>query len=199
VASSASSTLAWATLDTPVGPLSAGCTPAGLSHVRFGPPPRSASSPSAAPPGAPGVQETPDRLDAAHELSRAVVTQLGEYFAGSRRSFDVPVDWTALAGLRRQVLQVLFNTVGYGQTVRYGTLADRAGLTGHDAALPARAVGQIMGSNPIPLVVPCHRVVAADGLGGYSGGTGPEVKRWLLTFEGALPPTLDWEPARLNA
>ena len=50
-----------------------------------------------------------------------------------------------------------------------------------------------MGSNPIPVVVPCHRVVAADGLGGYSGGTGTEVKRWLLTLEGALPPTLDWD------
>jgi methylated-DNA-[protein]-cysteine S-methyltransferase len=136
---------------------------------------------------------------AALDLSLAVVAQLGEYFAGSRRSFDVPVDWTALLGLRRQVLQVLFDTVGYGRTVSYGALADRAGLTGHDATLPARAVGQIMGSNPIPLVVPCHRVVAADGLGGYSGGTGPEVKRWLLTFEGALPPTLDWEPDRLNA
>ena len=52
-----------------------------------------------------------------------------------------------------------------------------------------------MGSNPIPLIIPCHRVVASDGLGGYSGGTGPEVKRWLLILEGALPPTLDWSPA----
>jgi methylated-DNA-[protein]-cysteine S-methyltransferase len=56
-----------------------------------------------------------------------------------------------------------------------------------------------MGSNPIPVVVPCHRVVAADGLGGYSGGTGTEVKRWLLTLEGALPPTLDWDTACLRA
>jgi methylated-DNA-[protein]-cysteine S-methyltransferase len=60
-------------------------------------------------------------------------------------------------------------------------------------------VGQIMGSNPVPVVVPCHRVVAADGLGGYSGGTGTEVKRWLLTLEGALPPTLDWDAACLRA
>ena len=62
--------------------------------------------------------------------------------------------------------------------------------------IPARAVGQIMGSNPIPVIVPCHRVVASDGLGGYSGGAGPEVKRWLLILEGSLPPTLDWTPAR---
>lgn len=93
---------------------------------------------------------------------------------------------------------MLLDSVGYGETVSYGTLARRAGLD-HAAALAARAVGRIMGSNPIPVVVPCHRVVASDGLGGYSGGTGPEVKRWLLTFEGALPPTLDWEAGRLRA
>jgi methylated-DNA-[protein]-cysteine S-methyltransferase len=189
--------LAWATLDTPVGPMSVGCSPAGLSQVRFGPPPRPASP--AEPAVHPGSARSTAPETPAHELSRAVVAQFREYFSGDRRGFDVPVDWTGLSGRRRQVLQMLFETVGYGQTVSYGTLADRAGLTGHDAALPARAVGGIMASNPIPLVVPCHRVVAADGLGGYSGGTGPEVKRWLLTFEGALPPTLDWEPARLNA
>ena len=61
--------------------------------------------------------------------------------------------------------------------------------------VPARAIGQLMGANPIPIIVPCHRVVAADGLGGYSGGTGIEIKRWLLIFEGALPPTLDWAMA----
>ncbi len=136
---------------------------------------------------------------AAHELCRIAQAQLGEYFSGTRRRFDLPVDWTGLSGPRRRVLQVLFETVGYGQTVSYGALARRAGLTDRDAPVPARAVGQIMGSNPIPLVVPCHRVMAADGLGGYSGGTGPEVKHWLLVFEGALPPTLDWEPTRLHA
>jgi methylated-DNA-[protein]-cysteine S-methyltransferase len=61
--------------------------------------------------------------------------------------------------------------------------------------LPARVAGQIMGSNRLPLLVPCHRVVASDGIGGYSGGTGIEAKRWLLILEGVLPPTLDWEPA----
>jgi O-6-methylguanine DNA methyltransferase len=60
--------------------------------------------------------------------------------------------------------------------------------------LAARTVGTIMGGNPIPVIVPCHRVVASDGLGGYSGGAGVEVKRWLLILEGALPPTLDWQP-----
>ena len=70
----------------------------------------------------------------------------------------------------------------------------RAGLTATDDTVPARAVGKIMGSNPIPVIVPCHRVLASDGLGGYSGGAGVEVKRWLLILEGSLPPTLDWQP-----
>ena len=77
----------------------------------------------------------------------------------------------------------------------YGALAGLAGLAASRDVVPARAVGKIMGSNPIPVIVPCHRVVASDGLGGYSGGAGPEVKRWLLILEGAIPPTLDWVPA----
>lgn len=93
---------------------------------------------------------------------------------------------------------MLFDSVGYGETVSYGMLAHRV-QSADGTLIPARAIGQIMGSNPIPLIVPCHRVVAADGLGGYSGGTGPQVKRWLLTFEGSLPPTLDWEPSRATA
>jgi len=182
--------LAWATLGTPVGPVSAGCSTAGLSQVRFGPPPAGSAGPDSAGPGS-GTPEAA-ASGAARELSRAARDQLAEYFSGGRRRFDLPVDWTAMSRLQRQVLGVLFETVGYGQTVSYGTLARRARSDGRTAALPARAVGRIMGSNPIPVVVPCHRVVAADGLGGYSGGQGLEVKRWLLVLEGALPPTLDW-------
>jgi methylated-DNA-[protein]-cysteine S-methyltransferase len=187
--------LAWAGLDTPVGPLSVGCTPAGVSQVRFGRPPRLAASapvdPGATPnpPAGPGATAGP-RADA--------LTQLAEYFSGQRQSFDLPLDWSTLSRLQRRVLGVLFDSVGYGETVSYGTLARRV-QAADGTLIPARAIGQIMGSNPIPLIVPCHRVVAADGLGGYSGGTGLEVKRWLLTFEGALPPTLDWEPSRLPA
>jgi methylated-DNA-[protein]-cysteine S-methyltransferase len=103
------------------------------------------------------------------------------------------------SSLQQQVLRTLVDSVGYGETVSYGALARRVGHDSFGASPPARAVGQIMGSNPIPVVVPCHRVVAADGLGGYSGGTGTEVKRWLLTLEGALPPTLDWDAACLRA
>jgi methylated-DNA-[protein]-cysteine S-methyltransferase len=178
--------LAWAALGTPVGRLSVGCGPAGVRQVRFGGPPRPASPAETAP-------------AEARKLSGAALAQLAEYFAGQRRSFEVPIDWSGMSQLQQQVLTVLFNTVGYGETVSYGELARRVPSVRSIADVPARAIGQIMSSNPIPLIVPCHRVVASGGLGGYSGGQGPEVKRWLLVFEGALPPTLDWELAGLPA
>jgi methylated-DNA-[protein]-cysteine S-methyltransferase len=178
--------LAWGALDTPVGRLSVGCSPAGVTQVRFGGPPASATASAAGPGAGPDLRGT-------------ALAQLAEYFSGQRRHFDLSLDWSATSRLQRQVLEVLFDSVGYGETVSYGTLARRVHSTGHGSSLPARVIGQIMGANPIPLIVPCHRVVAADGLGGYSGGTGLEVKRWLLVFEGALPPTLDWEPGRLPA
>jgi O-6-methylguanine DNA methyltransferase len=128
------------------------------------------------------------------QLERAC-GQFGEYFAGQRRSFDLPVDWSGMSAAQRQVLPVLLASAPYGETVTYGALARRAGLADGGKVPAARVTGQIMGSNPCPIVVPCHRVVAGDGLGGYSGGAGIEIKRWLLIFEGALPPTLDWDPA----
>jgi methylated-DNA-[protein]-cysteine S-methyltransferase len=167
--------LEWADLDTPVGAVSVGCSAAGVAEVRFGRPPAN---------GGP-----------AGELARAASGQLAEYFRGQRRTFDLPLDWSGTAGTQRHVLEVLADSVGYGQTTSYGRLAGRAGLAAAGDVPPARLVGKIMGSNPIPVIVPCHRVLAGDGLGGYSGGTGLEVKRWLLILEGALPPTLDWEPA----
>ncbi|HXW43501.1 MAG TPA: methylated-DNA--[protein]-cysteine S-methyltransferase [Streptosporangiaceae bacterium] len=170
------SALDWAWLDTPVGPVSVGCGAAGVVGVRYGPPPGGNLAPAG------GL------ADAARE-------QLAEYFSGQRREFDLPLDWSATAGTQRHVLEVLAGTVRYGATISYGALAARAGLTATGDVLPARVVGQIMGSNPIPVIVPCHRVLASDGLGGYSGGAGPETKRWLLILEGALPPTLDWQPA----
>jgi methylated-DNA-[protein]-cysteine S-methyltransferase len=178
--------LAWATLRTPVGPVSVGCSDAGVSQVRFGAPPRSASLAGAAP-------------GPARELSGAARARLAEYFSGRCRRFDLPIDWSRASRLQQQVLGLLFETVGYGETVSYGTLARRIQSASRVADLPARVIGQIMGSNPVPLIVPCHRVVASAGLGGYSGGQGLEVKRWLLVFEGALPPTLDWQLAGLPA
>lgn len=173
--------LAWAVLGSPVGEISVACSPAGLAGVRFGPPPGPAA---AAPPCG----------EAQRQLAQARA-QLAEYFGGRRRAFDVPVDWSGSSGAQRQVLPVLLATVGYGQTVTYGALARRAGLADGGSVPAARVAGQVMGANPYPIIVPCHRVVAGDGLGGYSGGAGVEIKRWLLTFEGALPPTVDWDPA----
>jgi methylated-DNA-[protein]-cysteine S-methyltransferase len=180
------SELAWGTFGSPVGQISVGCSAAGVAKVRFGPPP-----------GPSGQAQA--RVDEAeeHHLNRACA-QIAEYFGGQRRTFDLPVDWSGVSPTQRQVLPVLHSSVGYGETVTYGTLARRAGLPEGTAVPVARVVGQVMGSNPCPIIVPCHRVVASDGLGGFSGGTGLETKRWLLIFEGALPPTLDWDPAALS-
>ncbi|MCC5575184.1 MULTISPECIES: methylated-DNA--[protein]-cysteine S-methyltransferase [Microtetraspora] len=114
--------------------------------------------------------------------------ELAAYFAGELREFGVAVDWRLMSTLQRQVLGTLYTTVPYGRVVTYGELAARSGT-----GVPARGIGSIMGSNPIPIIVPCHRVVAGNGLGGFSGGEGVESKRWLLTLEGHLPPTLDWD------
>ena len=187
--------LAWATLSSPVGPLAVGCTAAGVAQVRFRSSPRgrfSAGSPIAGLPARPGQDgRQADRDD----LLAAARDQLAEYFAGQRTVFDLPIDWTGTSPAQRHVLGVLFDQVGHGETVTYGELAQRAVAGPDGVSLPARAIGGIMGSNPIPVIVPCHRVVAGNGLGGYSGGTGIEVKRWLLIFEGALPATLDWTAA----
>ena len=108
--------------------------------------------------------------------------QLTEYFAGERREFTLPL---ALSGtpFRLSVWEAM-QAIPYGQTRSYGDLARAL-----DSA--PRAIGGACGANPIPLVIPCHRVVGAGGtLGGFSGGTGCDTKRQLLAHEGALPPQL---------
>jgi methylated-DNA-[protein]-cysteine S-methyltransferase len=191
--------LSWTWLNTPVGGVSVGCSPAGVASVRYGPP---------RPPRAEGAGDQPADADCeVRALAGEACRELTEYFCGQRQVFDIAVDWTAVTGLQRQVLTVLAGSVTYGHTISYGALAQAAGLRDADppagqtaepgkppAGLAARTVGTIMSQNPIPVIVPCHRVVASDGLGGYSGGAGVEVKRWLLILEGTLPPTLDWQP-----
>jgi methylated-DNA-[protein]-cysteine S-methyltransferase len=163
----------------PMGALTVGVTEVGLALVVFG--------------------DEPDVvLRAGERLGEPVVTdpavteraaaQLREYVAGRRRAFDLELDWRLTAGRQRTVLGVLFESVPFGATVSYGELAARSGLgRGYTGA---RGVGSIMGSNPIPVVVPCHRVLAADGLGGFGGGVAR--KEWLLALEGVLTPTLDF-------
>jgi methylated-DNA-[protein]-cysteine S-methyltransferase len=192
---------AWATLTTPVGQVSVECSDAGVTRVNWGTPPERATSSTPADASPARADESAGSSPAAALAARAR-DQLAEYFSGRRQSFDLPVDWSTVLGrrpsepsVRQRVLAVLHDSVGHGETVTYGALAGRAGVPGEGQSPPARVVGQIMASNPYPLLVPCHRVVAGDGIGGFSGGTGIEVKRWLLTFEGSLPPTLDWDPA----
>jgi methylated-DNA-[protein]-cysteine S-methyltransferase len=177
-------TLCWATLSSPVGPLAVGCSPAGVARVDF------------RTPGGPGrLEREPGAGPASPGLLGAARDQLAEYFAGQRQVFNLPLDWSGCSRAQHQVLSVLYDSVGYGETLTYGDLAQRAVAGPDGISLPARAIGRIMGSNPLPLIVPCHRVVAGNGLGGYSGGTGIEIKRWLLIFEGALPATMDWDVA----
>lgn len=125
-----------------------------------------------------------------------VLECLDGYFHGRRRKVDLPIDWRLTSDVQRKVLRTLWREVGFGQTITYGELATRSGAFPEEAdqhAFAARAVGSIMASNPVSILVPCHRVVAASGLGGYGGGVlGMETKRWLLTLEGSLAPTLDW-------
>ncbi|MCK2022625.1 methylated-DNA--[protein]-cysteine S-methyltransferase [Microbacterium sp. kSW2-24] len=129
-----------------------------------------------------GAELGPDPL-----LSEAL-GQVDAYFAGRLTRFDLPIELGEQTVATRAVLTALYETVGHGETLTYGGLAARSGTE-----VPARGIGSIMGANPVPLIVPCHRVVAGDGLGGYSGGVpghGLETKRWLLEHEGALPASL---------
>jgi methylated-DNA-[protein]-cysteine S-methyltransferase len=110
--------------------------------------------------------------------------QFADYFAGRRRAFELPLDWSLSTGFNREVLRELAAGVPYGAVVGYGDLAGRVGQPG-----AAQAVGAAMGSNPLPVVVPCHRVVERDGgIGGFGGGL--ETKRKLLALEGVLPEPL---------
>ncbi|TNM53994.1 methylated-DNA--[protein]-cysteine S-methyltransferase [Brevibacterium sediminis] len=182
-----------ATVDTFVGPLTV--TSDGRSIVRLewhisaeatdaaDPIPTeaaAASGPSVSIPAEAAVASDPILVEA--------VAQLRAYFDGRLGDFDLPVDFGQISDVARTVLTTLAEEVPAGTTVTYGQLAEASGT-----GIPARAVGGIMGLNPIPIIVPCHRVVAGDGLGGYSGGLPGhelETKRRLLEFEDALPQPL---------
>lgn len=112
-------------------------------------------------------------------LLRRACNQLHDYFDGTRTAFDLPL---APVGTpyRRRVWQALCD-IPYGQTRSYAAIARVAGGS-------ARSVGQANGRNPVPIIIPCHRVVATTHLGGYSGGEGLATKRFLLTLEHAFPP-----------
>ncbi len=147
-------------IDSPVGRLS--ITEAGGAVVRIAWSDHEAGEPQAQP------GETPLLARAAQQLS--------EYFAGTRRDFDLPLDPAGTPFQRRVWTEMA--RIPFGATESYGALAREVGSV-------ARAVGGACGANPIPIVIPCHRVVAEGGaLGGFSGGTGPATKRALLELEG---------------
>lgn len=167
---------AWGEVPTPIGPLALVVTPQGLIRLNFGSLRRVIRDFEPV--------EPPAELSV-HPLGSSVIRQLDAYFAGERQAFDIAVDWSLTAGAQRTILETLHLKVPYGSTVGYGDLALMSGRT----LSASRLVGTVMGSNPVAIVVPCHRVIAADGgLGGFGGGL--ETKRRLLTLEGSLPPTL---------
>lgn len=172
-------TVAFGGVETPLGTVMVAMTERGLAATGFrdGPEARARVRERL------GLAEVADP-----ERTAGVLAELAAYFAGEAKTFAVPIDWRLTSRTQRRVLGTLHARVPYGEAVTYGELAEMSG-----GGIPARAIGSIMGSNPIPIVVPCHRVVAGNGLGGFSGGAGVESKRWLLTLEGYLQPTLDWE------
>jgi len=165
--------VAYDLIDTPVGTLLVAVTGRGLCEISYDPDPERETEALARSFGA-RVLRSPRPTDDARR-------QLDEYFAGDRRRFDLPLDLRLAREFGRSVLKELAR-VPYGKLTTYGVLAEKAG---HPRA--ARAVGTVMNRNPVPIVLPCHRVVGSTGaLVGYGGGL--ERKRALLELEGALSP-----------
>jgi len=164
--------VAYATTDSPMGELTVFVTPRGLVRLAY-----------------PGEREDELLAELAARVSPRILRapgptdevrrELDDYFAGRRRTFDIPLDWTLVRGFARGVLRATAD-VPFGAVTTYGQVAAQAG-----SPRGARAAGNALGSNPIPIIVPCHRVLHADGgLGGYTGGL--DRKRFLLTLEGSL-------------
>ncbi len=161
--------VAYATYDSPVGTLVLAATPAGLVSVAFTDGGIDSALEQLARTVSPRVLRFARRLD---EPRR----ELDEYFAGRRRTFELPLDRRLMHGFVRRVLEVTAR-IPYGSVSTYGLVAAEAG-----SPRGSRAAGNALGANPIPIVVPCHRVVRTGGaLGGYGGG--PERKRILLEAE----------------
>lgn len=162
--------VAYAQTDSPIGPLLVAATPAGLVRLAFQREARDDVLEELAERISPRVIEAPARVD---EIRR----ELDEYFDGRRDHFDLPLDWRLSSGFRRTVLETLYADVAFGHTVSYLELAT---MVGNPKA--SRAVGTAMATNPIPVVVPCHRVLRTGGqLGGYGGGLPAKVR--LLELE----------------
>ncbi|MFT4126156.1 MAG: methylated-DNA--[protein]-cysteine S-methyltransferase [Gordonia sp. (in: high G+C Gram-positive bacteria)] len=163
--------VAYRTVDSPIGGLLLAATPHGLVRVAFACEGYEAVLGSLATRISPRLLAAPQRLD-------AVARELDEYFAGTRQTFDVALDHRLSSGFR-DVVQRHLPQIGYGRTQTYREVAERVGNP-----RAVRAVGSACATNPLPIVVPCHRVLRSDGsLGGYLGGL--DAKRWLLDLERA--------------
>lgn len=163
--------IAYRTVDTPVGPLLLAATTVGLVRVAYRVEDHQAVLAGLATAVSPRILAAPARLDAA-------ARQLDEYFAKRRTTFDLPVDLRLAAGFRRDVIEHL-RDIGYGRRESYATVA---AAIGHPRAV--RAVGSACAHNPLPVVIPCHRVVRSDGsTGQYVGGAA--AKSALLDLEAA--------------
>jgi methylated-DNA-[protein]-cysteine S-methyltransferase len=166
--------------DSPLGPLVLGATAQGLVRVGLPAEGEEAVLDELA------ARISPRLLHSSREALARARRQLDEYFEGSRRRFDVALDWRLSLGFRREVLRATAR-IPYGRTASYREVAARAG-----SPAAVRAAGTALARNPLPILVPCHRVVpSGGGLGGYRGGA--ETKARLLALEGA---SSDASPAR---
>ncbi|HEX7293348.1 MAG TPA: methylated-DNA--[protein]-cysteine S-methyltransferase [Solirubrobacterales bacterium] len=164
--------VAYATVDSPFGPLLLAATPRGLVKVSFPQFGTEATLEELATKISPRVLEAPTRLDEARR-------ELDRYFEGRLTEFELPLDWQLTEGFRKKVQQTI-NRIPYGRTRSYTEVARSAG---NERAV--RAAGTACGANPLPIVVPCHRVLRSGGaLGGYGGGL--PMKEALLKLEGVL-------------
>lgn len=168
--------IGYGTVDSPFGTLTAAVTEQGLVRLAFPEEPLDEVLERLAQKLSPRIVEAPGRFE-------QVRRELDEYFAGSRRDFDVPLDRVLMSAFAKRVLAAT-SAIPYGSVSTYTEMATEAG-----SPRGSRAAGNALGSNPIPVIVPCHRVLRTGGnLGGYGGGL--DRKRWLLELEGALTPEL---------
>jgi methylated-DNA-[protein]-cysteine S-methyltransferase len=162
--------IAYTTIDSPIGSLVLAATPKGLLRIGFDN--ETGVLADLADRMSPRILEFPRRL-------AGVQRELDEYFAGRRDRFDLPLDWALIDGFRRRILEVTAK-IPYGGISTYQEVAGQAGQP-----KGARAAGQALGGNPIPVVIPCHRVLqSGGGMGGYAGGTNR--KEFLLRLEGSM-------------
>ncbi len=171
-------TVGYRVVDSPLGPLWIAVGPKGVLAIHYGAEAPEVDLRRIVRAYGPGVLPDPRRAD-------AVARELDQYFAGRRRAFDVAVDLSPLTDFQRRILGATAR-VAFGAVSTYAGVAARAG-----SAKAFRAAGQALTANPLPIVVPCHRILASDGtLGGYAGGL--DAKRRLLALERGDVPTGGW-------